>query len=326
MKYYLYKLNFTTALHIGNDSGRDNLSSSEATIHSDTVYSALCIEAVSYGEEFLNRWVELAKSGEILLSDAMPFRKTEYFLPKPAFRRQSVHPLSNPKDRKLLKKLTFVPLSMFHDYLTASDSTPFDICKAFALQKDLAFPEKRQCVAITGQETTKPYFVGDVTFNDQCGLYLIIGVKAEAAKDLLERLLSGLSCNGIGGKRSSGLGKFNYDAPVMMETSEDPSIRGLLKLLCNRSADYYMTLNTSLPKEDEMEEALEDGGFLLCRRGGFVQSTSYADTFQKKRTVYALAPGACLRNTYTGVFCDLAQGGLHPVYRYLKPMFVGVNL
>jgi CRISPR-associated protein Csm4 len=326
VKYYLYRLNFLTALHIGNDSGLDNLASAEITIHSDTVYSALCTEAVLYGQDTLNRWVDLAKNVQILFSDALPFRENEYFLPKPAFRKQSVHPLSNPKDRKLMKKLSFIPLSMFHEYLSASDSTPFDIRRALSLQKDLVFPVKRQCVAISGQEATLPYFVGSVYFNDNCGLYLIVGAETEDAKKLFEKLLSSLSYNGIGGKRSAGLGKFRYDEPIAMETSKDPSICTLLELLLNRNADYYITLNTSLPKEEEMEEALTDGHFVLCRRGGFIQSTKYAAEFQKKKTVYALAPGTCVERTYSGEFLDLAQGGAHPVYRYLKPMFAGVNV
>lgn len=326
MKYYLYKLNFTTALHIGNDSGQDNLASWEITIHSDTFFSALCTEAISYGKDVLLQWVQFVKDSQILFSDALPFRGAEYFLPKPAFQKWTPHSPLDPMNRKLFKKLSFVPLSMFDNYLMTCEEEPFDIHKAVNLQKDLVFPEKRQCVAITGQKVSQPYFVGNVVFNDNCGLYIIVGTEKEEAKSLLEKLLSGLSYSGIGGKRSSGFGKFDIDGPILIRNSANPSVQSLAKLLSNQSADYYMTLNTSLPKEDELAKDLQDGWFLLCRRGGFVQSPSYSDMPQKKRTIYALEPGACVKKTYTGVFCDLAQGGAHPVYRCLKPLFIGVTL
>ena len=54
MKYLMYKLTFPNGIHIVN--GR--LSSSDITIHSDTLFSAMCIEALNIGgEEMLNRVV-----------------------------------------------------------------------------------------------------------------------------------------------------------------------------------------------------------------------------------------------------------------------------
>lgn len=326
MNYFLYKLKFTTALHVGNDSGHDHLSSSEFTIHSDTLFSALCIEALHYGTTTFNQFIQLFETGQAILSDALPFRGTEFFLPKPIYRKQAVHPLPDPKDRKLFKKLAYIPLSMFYEYLCASDERPFDIHKAVELQKDIVFHDKRECVAISRQEVTRPYFIGSVVFNNECGLYLIIGTESDESKSMLEQLLFSLSYSGIGGKRSVGFGKFELDGPISVSESEGPMLHRLHQLLTNRNADFYMTLNTSLPGEQEMDSALADACFLLCRRGGFVQSYNYAKTPLKKKTIYALSPGACVKRTYSGVLLDLAQGGAHPVYRCLKPLFAGVNL
>ena len=46
MNYSLYKLNFKTAVHIGNSDGGVSLDDGEMTIKSDTLFSALCCEAV----------------------------------------------------------------------------------------------------------------------------------------------------------------------------------------------------------------------------------------------------------------------------------------
>lgn len=328
MNYYLYKMKFTSALHMGVDSGRDNLASSEFTIHSDTVFSALCIEAFRYGgEECLNRLVQIFESDRVSLSDALPYRGNEYFLPKPVYRRQNIRIESDPKDRKRYKKLSYIPVSMFEKYMNPSDHSQFDIHYAVSMLKDIVFENKRQCVAICGQEETQPYFIGSVVFNDGCGLYLIIGYESEADKSMMEKLLISLSYSGIGGKRGVGLGKFTLEAPDAVEDSQDINRIAFQKLLLNRNANFYMTLNTSLPAEQEMEEVLCDGEFMLCRRGGFVQSSNYADTEQKKKTIYAIAPGACLKRTYSGMICNLAgSGGRHPVYRCLKPMFAGVSI
>ena len=324
MKNYLFKLHFITALHIGNDSGRDNLASSETSIHSDTIFSALCTEAARYGQDILAKFVEMTETGDLVLSDALPFREDEYFLPKPAYRKQITHPLSNPGDRKLFKKLDLIPISMFSGYLQASDDFPFDIRRAVSLQRDLVFPEKRQRASVIGKDETEPYFVGSIVFNDDCGLYLLAELAGEEALPLLQKLLVSLSYSGIGGKRSSGFGKFSMEGPVILERSEKQSEKLLEEYLTNQTASAYMTINTSLPGDEEMKEALKGGYFTLCRRGGFVESPEYSKTPMKKRTVYALAPGAWVHQPYKGTFCNLAEGGHHPIYRCLKPLFLGV--
>lgn len=322
MTYDLYKLVFPGALHIGNDSGRDNLASSGSTIHSDTLFSALAVEAVRSGGERMSLVVELFQSGRAVLSDALPFRGEEYFLPKPA-RRQRGNQLADPQDRKLLKKLDYLPLTQFDDYLRASETHPFDIRLAVERQADLLFTEKRSCAAVAGQPVTQPFAVGSVTFNDGCGLYLIAGTADTAAVELLHGLLEDLSRSGIGGKRSVGYGRFELVGPFPIDGAGSPALRRFHAMLTAERAPYYMTLNTSLPDDAELDAALAGASFRLCRRGGFVQSARYADTPMKRKTVYALAAGACVSRKYRGAFLDTAAGGGHPVYRCLKPLFMG---
>lgn len=327
MNYYLYKLRFASALHVGSDSGRDNLASSEFTIHSDTLFSALCIEAIhNGGEKCLNQLVGMFDRGEAILSDTLPFCAEEYFLPKPVLKKHAVHMDSEPKDRKLYKNLTYVPLSMFDEYLASASGAPFDIHRAALLLQDIVLYDKRQCVAISRQEETQPYFIGSVVFNDDCGLYMIVGCENDEAKTMLNKLLKSLSYSGIGGKRSIGCGKFVLENSVEIAISDNPSFKTLHSLLNNKNANVYMTLNTSLPTEQELDEVVPTGRFMLCHRGGFVQSMSYSDTPLKKKNLYAFASGACLEMPYKGAVYDIASGGKHPVYCCLKPLFAGVNI
>lgn len=56
MNYAVFKLVFKTAYHVGNDLGSATLASAEMTINSDTLFSALCIEALQLGgEEYLKK-------------------------------------------------------------------------------------------------------------------------------------------------------------------------------------------------------------------------------------------------------------------------------
>ena len=83
MRYTIYKLSFPNGIHIGTG----NLSSTEKVIHSDTLFSAMCIEALNMGgEEKLNLFVQMAKDNQLRISDAMPYIGDTMYLPKPMIR------------------------------------------------------------------------------------------------------------------------------------------------------------------------------------------------------------------------------------------------
>ena len=50
------------------------------------------------------------------------------------------------------------------------------------------------------------------------------------------------------------------------------------------------------------------------------------ETPVKKQTQYFLTAGSVLQHTYQGELCDVGIGVPHPVYRYSKPLFMGVTL
>jgi CRISPR-associated protein Csm4 len=131
-------------------------------------------------------------------------------------------------------------------------------------------------------------------------------------------ILTELSLSGVGGKQSAGLGKFKVE--------EIPVPKELAELLENEKAPWQILLGTALPKDEELEEALFGGWYALIRRGGFVRSDHYGDRQLKKRTIYMLAPGSCLKKRFTGGFFDLKGHGAHPVWRLGKTLFAGVNL
>ena len=55
-------------------------------------------------------------------------------------------------------------------------------------------------------------------------------------------------------------------------------------------------------------------------------SNTYAPTPRKKQTQYFLSAGSVLKNRYRGEVYRIGTQGNHPVLRYSKPIFLGVNL
>lgn len=331
MQYYLYKLKFTTGLHIGDDSGRMSLAGSEMTIHADTLFSALCHEALQLGGQgLLTKLITVVSKGELLFSDAFPYRGDELYLPKPVLGLRFQREQTDSTLKKKFKALKYIPVNLFRDYLTGLKGEgvfePENIPTVFGIQNTYTKAAIKGMKNNEGMEEARPYHVGVFRFFEECGLYLILACHEEN-RGFFSQLLSGLSYSGIGGKRTSGLGKFTVsEIDLQKELSAQPSAQTLVHLLGEEKATYQMSLSVALPADEELESVMTEAYYTLIRRGGFVQSSTYADTPLKKRVQYVFAPGSCFTRRFTGDVYDVSIYGRHPVYRYAKPVFLGVDI
>ena len=74
MNYFLFKLQFETAVHFGGADSALSLYTSEETLRADTLFSALCHETlVQHGAEALEQLCAQVRQGKFLLSDTMPW-------------------------------------------------------------------------------------------------------------------------------------------------------------------------------------------------------------------------------------------------------------
>ena len=109
-RYFVYKLEFAAGVHLGEGT----LNSSSVSIHADTLFSALYIEALKQGNA--DQLLNVIKSRTLSFSDAFPYDGEEYYIPKPIIK-------IDPKDgngsesKKYYKNLTFLPLSVLDKYL-----------------------------------------------------------------------------------------------------------------------------------------------------------------------------------------------------------------
>ncbi len=313
MGHFLCKLNFTTALHIGKDAAASSLDDCQMNIHADTIFSALCCEAARDGG--VTGLVSLFARGALAVSDALPYAGDELFLPRPILFVNNKKQEGNAGLKKALKSLEYIPLSMFQEYLKGLRRTQLDIEK---LKYQFGRMTVNTRVALKGNDQPLPYHVAAWKFAAGCGLYLVARAIDADARQIFETLLARLGLSGIGGKQSSGWGKFD------VQINDVPP--ELMRLIEDSRAPYQMLLGTALPADDELDDILDGGWYALIRRGGYVRSGNYAPRQLKKRTIHMLSPGSCLRQRFQGGIYDLSDGGVHPVWRCGNTLFAGVNI
>ncbi len=304
MKYMIYKLHFKTEVHIGNGA----LSDSEPVFSADTFFSALCHEAINIGgEETLEKLIKEVKSENMVFSDSFPFVKDSLYIPKPLLKLEKKSE-SDPSLKKEYKKLNYIDVNKLDDYLSGK----LDI-KAEKTKFSLGEKITRDRVNLYGEESL-PYRVGTFNFYKGSGLYVCVGY-TETNKDLIYKIVKSLSYTGIGGKISSGLGKFDLDVVDVPDT--------LMKRL-EKQYKTYMTLSASMAKDEEVETALKNASYLVFKRSGFIYSPVQIKQLVKKKDFYAFKSGSCFENKFCGDIFDVSENLPHPVYRYAKPLFMGV--
>lgn len=306
MDYTLYCLEFLNGVHFG----KGNLDSTDITFHADTLFSALFQEALKLEKQevFLQRVSE----GKIIFTDAFPYIGKNYYIPKPMMSVQAKDEKKqgDSRQKKLFKNLKYIPVDTISDFVNGTfPEEHMEDLKYLGTQK------MKVSVGIRGMEDPEPYRVSIWYFNKGTGLYILAGYENKKDLELLTELLESLQYTGLGGKKSSGLGRFECRA---CELPED-----MKKMLLKRSHENIL-LSTALPEDMELEEILKEASYMLLKRSGFVDSTDYAPQQMRKRDIYVFSPGSCFSRTFKGQIIEEKNGGMHSIFRYAKAFFVGV--
>lgn len=273
----IIKLKFKGPIHIGKKS----LSDSEHEIMADTIFSALCLES---GD--ITRLVEEVQSGNLKLSNAFPYIDHFYYIPKPM-----IHVEQSEGDYKLFKALKYIPVDALQDFLDG------ELDAALEIDSFLLGSSSIRTQLQVGED---PFVVGTYTFHENAGLYIVV----EHESDFVFEIFDKLQYSGIGGRRSSGLGRFNYSIEECFDFPQ---------------GNKRILLNTAMAKETELPLALEGAHYLLQKRSGFIHGSRY-----KKQDFYSFQAGSVFENKFTGDLFDVGNDE-HPVYRYGIPMFLEVN-
>lgn len=306
MNYKLYCLEFLTGVHFGSK----NLDSTEITFHADTLFAALFQEALKLEKQ--EKFFNAVSEGRIVLSDAFPYIGKNYYIPKPiiSVRTDDNEKQGNSRQKKMFKNLKYIPVNTVEAFING------------------AFPEEHMedmqylgtngmkvSVGSLGMEESQPYRVSTYHFSKGSGLYIIAGIESEKEQECLNELFESLQYTGLGGKKSSGMGRFKCtvcDIPREMETQ-------LIK-----KSSLHLLLSTALPEDEELENVLKGATYSLIKRGGFIDSQTYSVQQMRKRDIYVFSAGSCFKNTFKGRVVEERNGGTHPIFRYAKAFFMGV--
>lgn len=302
------KLSFSAPVHFG--TGR--LSSAAYTCDAATLFSALYLEALNLGME--EDLLAAAQSGELALSDEFPYSGETLYLPKPMVRLEPADESESRSDsrmKKASKKLKYVSRDKYRSFLSGD----FDALEELEHFNSIGSSALRTRVNLTreSKNDAEPYHVGGFSFARDAGMYFLV----QGGFDL-RPLLDSLQFAGLGGKRSSGYGRFSY------EIADGGFLEGLTAGGSNDKV--FVLLSCAVPTREELtDELLAGARYALVRKSGFIQSVTHHASPQKKRDLYLFSSGSVfLRPFYGDIFDVNATPGSHPVYRYARALWAEV--
>ena len=329
MKYYLLPLKFLTPVHFGDVAEGGNLEKVTFTCHGDTLVSAMINEAAAMGENYLADFVNKCRDGKIVFSSMLPYRDNQeerhLYLPKPLLLKtheelpaQSSRELKdNATKMKKQKKVAYIRAAEMSDFLH-SGMVNTNVPK-FALPMLATRVNKRL-------EEPLPYYVGAYCFQNNTGLYFICGVENTEDIKVVEELTELLGLSGIGGKRSSGFGKFTVIGTAnehALDNSQAEDAAALAIMLNNKASKQQMCLAPVYPLEEEIA-LVKKGAYKILKRSGFIVSARLTDGV-KRNSIYMLAEGSCFPKRLQGCFTEQEYDGLaHKIYRDGQGLFVGL--
>ncbi len=336
-KFNLFKLHFTTPVHLGDN--RDDYGISLKTIQSDTLYAAIISCLAKLG-------MAIPEEGDLgcTISSLFPFYQKDkesnaiYFLPKPL--KQTLPKLENLNDAKKIKKVSWLDTYYFEkvingEVLFEKGEDIKDIKgKEYLTRADIdddfiaSDVSPRVTVSRIGDEDAKPFYMDRVYFEDYSGLYFI----AEGNTDLLEKGIQLLQHEGIGTDRNIGHGYFEYS-------------KGAMEIDIPNNCEMAISLSLFIPEDKEKLEKILEGekvAYSFTRRGGWITTPPYNKL--RKNVIHAFMPGSVFSLCAEGVFVagkivDLKpsiSGSIvqtqgiepiqHPIWRNGKSIFIPIKI
>ncbi len=364
-------LRFCTSVHFGDSGAGGGLGDVISFCRADTFFSALCNEAVKIEKGLLKKLFAKANDGKILFSDLMPWHcgidgRYDLYIPRPFLtvsserenKSKDSDDIEDAIERKKLKKRAYIRASQWDGYLKYMETG--ELQDEFGEKRIEPEPEFGKFVLNThfNSRTAKPYQCGSYYFrnnnntrlyqdgaeefavenkptkrDDNTGLYLVVVAEEEADLKWLETLIRLVGFSGIGGRRSSGSGKFEFEAaPFILSENEfyGPDDAALFNMLIDVKAPEQMTLASVIPSEKDIPAVYEGTGKLI-KRSGFAFPCAKGEPV-KMNSIYMMASGSCFHQRVVGKIADVDNADIdngmsrHSVYRYGKGLYVGFSL
>ena len=359
--YHAIRMEFETPVRFGTGHSASGLDSALMSMSSDHFFAALCTEWVAlYGTASLSELISKVDDQELAFAGLFPwkqivrlqsdgrncFEPVRYFLPRPLARGQK----AAQGDTQVKKKMRKIPwieaeaMKSYMQFVKTGEDNPSRYQETFGseiiwdrvntrserdnlLYRVAAYDFHRDR-PWTADETKRAR-AGEVPKKIISGLYWLYTCRDPRFEQMIHDAIYSLGISGIGGKTSSGLGKFLiWDEDL----NASPSGKALTGYLEDTDAPVQMALGTVVPYGDRDFEILSnpESSYLLVSRTGFTSSANFCDPESgnalKRKTCIMLREGSCFPEKLSGGVLNLSYGGLHPVYRAGKTLFMGLRI
>lgn len=329
-KFSIYKLHFTSPLHLGD--AREDYGVSLKTIASDTMYAALIACLAKLG-------IPIPQNGDLgcTISSLFPFYQKDkntdavLFWPKPL---KQILPTSKKAvdERKKVKNVAWLDAVAFSKMLKgaqvfadeAIDNIQGEYLSNTKIDKDFICSQvsARVTVSRDGHDEAKPFYMDRIIFKGSSGLYFI----ANGNVELLEKALNLLQHEGIGTDRNVGNGYFEYSTDTIEIEIPD-------------NAEHIVSLSSFVPESREQLQPLLDSSdiaYAFERRGGWI--TTPPHNTLRKNVIYAFTAASVFKQQSNGLtIMGKADIDLkpeiswnakleHPVWRCGRALFLPIKL
>jgi len=312
MNWYIVKLKFLSPLHIGDDEAGIGVENVQSIIHSDTIFSAFVNAASLMNKDF----VDFLLQGNFRISSAFPYDKGQYYLPRPLYPL----PLSFGKYSKEVKNLQFLSKVDFQAWIRGEvneGNVEGLISRSQDAEKISEIDIRPRNTSDRETSNTLIYHCGGAVFQENCGLYFIIETDDEGRNGFQE-VLKTLKKFGLGGERSSGYGKFDFEiiGPVDNE--------GVWRNIKTNTGDSFCLLSLWYPAESKK---IDVRAYQTVLRKGWIFSTSSVKQM-KRKTLRMFKEGSVFKNQPQGIIVDVTPEGFddHKVYRWGKALSIQMNI
>ena len=313
---YIAKLEFSSPLAKGQADLRANW---PPLMGSDTMFSALCHTwAMLYGEQSLE--AQLQAFGGVppfLLSSMYVYSSHTYYLPKP------LQPPANAPPAEWtarLRRVHWLPVNYFRAWVQAER---IDWAKLLA-DEPMSYLRTHGivCRSRTAHDRrlnrVAPFREYCVEFAAECGGFMVFRTSSDEVANRLGRCLMLLGEQGLGGRRSTGMGQFAVATGGLVPA---PTAWDFMSADDSRSG---VALSLYAPAEDETQRLAEAGSYRICERRGWAVS-AHARPPCKKPTLAMLEEGSVVPLPCRGRMVDVTpsswrEDGGHAVWRMGMPV------
>jgi len=313
MKFKIIKMCFTTPLHLGEVG--IGIEGSTLILHSDTIFNAICNAlAKLYGSEWVTDFLEKFKlKPDFRISSGFPFIENNLYFPKP-FSRANIERELRQNYGKKLKKTNYLTKHFFEKWIAGDNLTENELKnitkkeitllngdKISKFHEEMILPK----VAVNRESAeSNIYFLGSVHFAKKAGLWFIVDCEDDIYRDKVLPALRLLQHEGIGGKRTWGLGRFELEEDSFYLKLPDVNTRLLLSL-------FYPKISEKKLFSSEKAK----WGFTL--RGGYAYPYGAGRSFQKPQRLL-ISEGSIFETRPRGKLIEypIYQGELESLYQY----------